>query len=57
MKFLGAMIDENLKFKEHISLISAKISRTIGILYELSKLIPSETLRILYHALVSPHIT
>ena len=57
IKFLGVTIDENLKFKDHVNLISAKISKTIGLLYKLSKIFPSEILRMLYHTLVLPHIT
>ena len=48
---------ENLKFKDHVNLISANISKTIGLLYKLSKIFPSENLRMLYHTLVLPHIT
>ena len=40
IKFLDVTIDENLKFKDHINLISAKISKTIGLLYKLSKVFP-----------------
>ena len=56
IKFLGVTIYENLKFKNHVSQISAKVSKTIGLLYKLSKIFPSETLRMLYHTLVLPHI-
>ena len=57
IKFLGVTIDENLKLKDHINLISAKICKTPGVLYKLSKIFPSEISRMLYHTLVLPHIT
>ena len=31
-KFLGVVIDNNLNWKEHVSLISGKISRSIGMI-------------------------
>ena len=33
-KFLGVFIDENLSWKQHIKILSSKISKSIGILYE-----------------------
>ena len=32
--FLGVFIDENLSWKQHIDIISSKISKSIGILYK-----------------------
>ena len=33
-KFLGVFIDENLSWKQHIDIVSSKISKSIGILYQ-----------------------
>ena len=33
-KFLGVFIDENLSWKQHIEILSSKISKSIGILYK-----------------------
>ena len=33
-KFLGVFIDENLSWKQHIEMLSSKISKSIGILYK-----------------------
>ena len=33
-KFLGVFIDENLSWKQHIEILSTKISKSIGILYK-----------------------
>jgi len=54
--FLGVQIDENLNWKCHISLICSKISRNIGVIYRLSKFLPSNILRQLYFTLVYPYI-
>ena len=37
-KFLGIHIDKSLTFKEHISSVCTKVSRSIGILYKLAPL-------------------
>ena len=33
IKFLGVIIDEKLTWKDHISLVRSKLSKTVGILY------------------------
>ena len=42
VKFLGILIDCNLKWKHHIDFISLKISKTIGILARLRHFVPTE---------------
>ena len=32
-KFLGVLIDHKLNWKEHVSLINAKVSKTIAVMY------------------------
>ena len=54
-KFLGVKIDENLTWS-HISDVSNKISKTIGIMNRLKCFIPSEILVILYNSLVLPYL-
>ena len=54
-KFLGIFIDNNLTFKNHISYIRQKISKSIGVLYKLNKYLPSSVLYKLYYALVFPY--
>ena len=55
-KFLGVTIDSKLKFGDHISEISKKISKSIGIIYKLSVFLPTSTLKNLYYALVHSHL-
>ncbi len=55
-KFLGLQIDENLNWKEHVRLISNKISRGLGIIYRLRRSIPSYVLPKLYYSLILPHL-
>ena len=55
-KYLGVLIDNTFKFNEHITYLESKISRSVGIIARLSRYLPTETLTILYHSLVSTHL-
>ena len=55
-KFLGVTIDHKLKFEVHIDEICNRISKSVGILYKLSKFLESKTLLNIYYALVNSHI-
>ena len=56
-KFLGVIIDSKLKYHHHIDHIAKKISKSIGIIYKLSKLkMPSCTLKQLYYNLIYSHL-
>ena len=56
VKFLGVFVDENLDWKEHIHIISGKISRSIGILSKSMFYLSKETLFKLYFSLVYPYL-
>jgi len=53
VKFLGILIDCNLKWKHHL----LKISKTIGILARLRHLVPTETLLMIYRSLILPYLS
>ena len=53
-KFLGVTIDCNLTWKEHISYISGKIGKGVGILIKTRKYLNKTTLMNLYYTLVYP---
>ena len=56
-KFLGVIVDEKLKFKNHIDFISKKISKSIGIIYKLSQLkMPHKVLKQLYYNLIYSYL-
>ena len=57
LKFLGILIDCNLKWKHHIDFISLKISKTIGILARLRHFVPTETLLMIYRSLIMPYLS
>ncbi len=56
-KFLGVYVDQHLKWNIHIEEISKKISKNIGIIKRISHLLPKQTLKLLYHALIHPYLT
>lgn len=56
-KFLGVIIDDKLRFSDHIEAVSKKISRAVGAMYRLSSIIPRNLLNTLYYSLVYSHLT
>ena len=54
-KFLGVIIDSNLKFNLHISYISNKVAKSVGILHRLKLYLPVSNLKNLYFAFVYPY--
>ena len=55
--FLGVIISSNVKWNGHVTLISQKISRVVGIMYRLKHIYPQAELLTLYSALIVPHLT
>ena len=47
-KFLGVFIAENLSWKQHIDIVSSKISKSIGILYKSRDVLNKQCLKQLY---------
>ena len=56
-KFLGVHIDEHLTWKEHIAVISKKISKNIGIISRIRHLLPRHILVNLYYTLIYPYMS
>ena len=53
---LGLTLDCNLNFKPHPKIITAKISRVIGVLHKLKYIFPAYLLRMIYNSLILPHL-
>ena len=49
--FLGIMLDEHLTWKNHITMITNKLSKVIGILNRLKNIYPQQVLLSIYNAL------
>jgi hypothetical protein len=56
-KFIGVMLDDKLKWDQHIAYIKSKIAKGIGILCKARKILYSETLLTLYHTMIYPYFT
>ena len=56
-KFLGIMFDEHLTWKNHITMITNKLSKVIGILNRLKQIYPQQALLSIYNALFVSHMT
>ena len=56
-KFLGVVIDQNLNWKEHVSLISRKVSRGIGMIVKAKHCLNRDALLTLYNSFIYPYIT
>ena len=56
-KFLGIYLDDRLDWKAHISYISNKISKSIGILYRCQAYLSRKSLTDLYYAFVYPYLS
>jgi len=55
--FLGMTIDCQLTWKNHINMISLKISRIIGVLRKLKYIFPSHILKTIYNSLIVSHLS
>ena len=55
-KFLGVIIDKNLTWYDHVSTVSSKVSKAVGIMFKLSRFLPPRVLLTLYNSLVLPYL-
>ena len=55
-KFLGVFIDSNLTWKYHITYISGKIAKGIGIITKARRLLDKESLITLYYSFIYPYL-
>ena len=55
-KFLGVIIQNNLKWHAHVQLIQNKISKTLGIMNKVKSILSSSHLRLLYQSLIEPFL-
>ena len=53
-RFLGILVDYDLCWKSHINMIRLKISKLIGILHRVKRLLPKTILITIYKSLITP---
>ena len=56
-KYLGVVIDNELKFKKHINIMEGKVACSVGILSKLKHFFPQNIMLQLYYALVHPFLS
>jgi hypothetical protein len=56
VKYLGLLLDSQLKWDEHIKLIESKIASAAGILWKLRHQLPTTTKKAIYTSLVDSHL-
>ena len=56
VRYLGIIVDENLKWQSHINNISAIISRNLGVMARAKYYISSQHLVLLYNTLILPYL-
>ena len=54
--FLGIILDQSLSWKKHVSVVTNKISKTLGILYRLKDIFPENILLTIYQSLIASHM-
>ena len=55
-KLLGVIVDKDLKFREHITFISQKVAKSLGIIYRLRDYVPVPVLQRLYFSFIYPYL-
>ena len=55
VKYLGAQLDSNLDWNQHMKVLCSKVSRAIGFLKYAKKFVPKEILIHTYRGIVVPH--
>ena len=55
-KFLGVIIDNKLKWKDHISFVGRKVACGIGVIIKARKVLRNESLKCLYYSFIYPYI-
>ena len=51
VRFLAVLLDSSLSWKAHITELSKKLSRTVGLFYKIRHYVPQDTLILFYHGL------
>ena len=55
-EFLGVIINHKLNWSDQKQTVNNKISKNIGILYKIRLNLSTQTLLMLYHALIQPYL-
>ena len=56
-KFLGIIVDQHLNWKDHISMVSLKISISCGIISRIRSTLDIKSKKMIYYSLIHPYLT
>ena len=56
-KFLGVIVDQHLNWKDHISMVSHKISKSCGIISRIRNTLDIKSKKLIYYSLINPYLT
>ena len=56
-KFLGIIADQRLNWKDHISMVSHKISKSCGIISRIRNTLDIKSKKNIYYSLIHPYLT
>ena len=56
VRFLGVLLDSTLSWRYHLTELSKKLARTVGLFYKIRHYAPQDTLLLLYHAIFAPFL-
>ena len=54
-RFLGVIVDEKLKWSKHIQTVKSKMSKYLGVMYELKHTIPLQARLLIYLSFIQSH--
>ena len=57
VRFLGVLLDECLKFSNHVNSVACKVSRYTSIIYKLRRYLDLDSLKLVYHTMIYSNIT
>ena len=56
-KFSGIHLDKKMILVKHITEMSIKVAKSIGLLYKLNRFLPDTILKTLYTSLIHPYLS
>ena len=56
VRFLGVLVDDKLRWNDHVAALKAKMSRYIGIMYKLRPILPAKARLQIFNSLVQSHL-
>ena len=57
IKFLGVMVDEHLKWKDHINVIENKLSKNLGLSHKAKQFLNAKAMKSLYFSFIHSYLT